>query len=1204
MRIARPVKRAVFVVCLALLGCGRGAETEPETGPATTGPETTGPETTGPETTGPETQTERGRTLFDGSSLAGWEGDPRYWSVEDGELVGRSRAEEPLERSTYLVWSGAELRDFELSLAYRLVRGNSGVQFRSRVVGAHNVAGYQADLADEQGLTGSLYEQFGRGTLAGRGERTQVAGTGKSERARFAEEAELARSIRAGEWNELRIRAVGERCELWINGVRTCELLDQSPKLASRSGCLALQLHSGPPMEVRFRAIRLVELGGEHDARERLDPCWIWSHARAGADEEAWFQRTLELAQAPRKATLYAVADDGFEAYLNGVLVAAGEGTEKTQQVDVSERVRAGTNVLALWARNIDGPAALLATLHLEGDGWQRLIATDSSWRAARTEPRDWLSSADDSAWQVPHSFGPIGTEPWPRPSNQVKHARLSALEGEKITVPEGFVCELVYSVPRARQGSWVALTFDDAGRAYAADQHGFLYRLELSPGGPAERVERVPVELGEAQGLCWAFDSLYVVVNRSQRFESGLYRVTDSDGDDRLDRVELLRAFEGNDEHGPHAVVQAFDDLYVVGGYEVAPPAEALAEWGASFLPVGRLPAAVQRVELTEFELAQQGATGWVARTDRDGKEWRLVAVGLRNAYDLAFDRSDLLYAFDSDMEWDLGMPWYVPTRIVEIVGRGDYGFRLGSARWPTWFPDSERAVVDVGRSSPTGMLSGRALAFPDPYRDAIFCGDWLKGRIFAFFPASSGEETARVEEFASGKPLPVTDLADGPEGMLYFTTGGRHAQSGLYRIRALGKSGEARGESYSPLLSGFDLMREASLETNRRALGRPGSLSAARAALESRPIVEWAESSESEPDARIRAQLELSLARVGPPERVAKLLGAMAERAIDPKNLEEARLALRTLELALLRAAPVASEVRARLAERLLAVFPSEEIELDRQLGVLLASLPEAEERFVPLALAKLAQNGIDAEGFHWALVLRHATRGWTSARREQYFEWLRAADEGFGGGRSVPMLLEALRKDAVATLGEAERAALGGLVERRVEGGFAPTEARRFVRAWTAAELEPALARFEEQRDLVRGAKLLREASCLTCHRIEGRGIAVGPELDGLAGRFSGGDLLASLLEPSREVPDRFRDTEIRMRDGRLLVGKIVGGSAADVLLKETYGRREVVRLERAEIESQELSRTSPMPEGLLDSLELEEVLDLMAYLLQDG
>ncbi len=1205
--------RALLAVCPVLLaglpGCGREAGTgsaeasSPAPGSNSAASNLAAPNTADSNPAAPAPA--QARALFDGVSLAGWEGDPSVWSVEDGELVGRTRAAQPLPRSTWLVWTGGEPADFELTLAYKLVRGNSGVQFRSRVVGAHNVAGYQADLADEQGLTGSLYEQFGRArTLAAPGERTRFAAGGKGESERFGAPEEFARLARPGEWNELRIRAVGARSEVFLNGVRTAELVDESPRQASLSGVLALQLHSGPPMEVRFRDIRLVDLGGRRDTRARIEPLWIWSHARPAADEEAWFQTRFELAPGVQRATLYAVADDGFEAYLNGVLVAEGEGTEKTQQVDVLARLQPGENVLALWAHNIDGPAALMATLQLEGEGGLRVIGSDATWRAAVREPRDWLRASDDPAWGTPHALGPIGTEPWPRPSNQVKHARLTALPGEEVSVPEGFVCELVYSVPRARQGSWVALTFDDAGRAYAADQHGFLYRVELDSNGAVERVERVPVELGEAQGLCWAFDALYVVVNGTKRFASGLYRVTDSDADERLDRVELLRAFVGNDEHGPHAVVLGpGEELHVVGGYEVAPPAEGLAEWGPSFLPVGRLPIASQRVELSEFELVQQGATGWVARTDRDGKAWELVAVGLRNAYDLAFDRAGRLYAFDSDMEWDLGLPWYVPTRVLEVVERGDHGFRVGSARWPTWFPDSLPAVVDAGRSSPTGMLSGAGLAFPAPYREAIFCGDWLKGRIFAFTPASDGAGSARLEVFASGKPLPVTDLARGPEGRLYFTTGGRHAQSGLYRVRAL-DPGEAGEVAPAARADDFAALRAGPLEEVRSALADARTARVARAALEARPLAEWAGSIEAELDAHIRAQLELALARAGSPEQVARLLGVLAAREIDPQDLAGARLALRTLELALLRAAPVAADLRARLAERLLAVFPCGEVELDRQLGVLLASLPEAEQRFVPLALARMQVAGVGAEGFHWAFVLRHATRGWSAERRRVYFEWLRAADLGLVGGRAMPTFLAALRQDALATLDEAERAALGALLEPGVEVGFAPSEVRPFVRAWTAAELEPELARLEEPRDLVRGARLLREASCLTCHRIEGRGLAVGPELDGLAGRFGAQDLLRSLLEPSRDVPDRFRDTEIRTVEGELVVGKIVGGDEASVLVRESYGTQGLVRIARAEIESLEPSRLSPMPEGLLDGLELDEVLDLMAYLLQDG
>jgi hypothetical protein len=457
--------------------------------------------------------------VFDGRTLAGWRGDERHWSVEDGQIVGRTSADAPLERSTYLVWEGGELRDFELTLKYRIERGNTGVQFRSRVTGEHVVTGYQADLADALGLTGTLYEQFGRAqTLCERGERTHALATGKIERARFAPSESFADLAREGEWNELRIRAVGTTSELFVNGVKTAELVDESPR-GALSGVLALQLHSGPPMEARFKDFRLVELGGAHDPRERVEPLWIWTHGAPEPDEEAWFQRVVELPGPARRATLFATADDAFEAYLDGELVAAGHDATRTQQVDVTTRVHEGANVLSLWARNVDGPAALLAYLHVEGDGWRRLVASGPDWRGARAEPELWMQTGADPRWGPVHPFGPVGVEPWARPANQVKHAPLAALPASEVEVPEGFEVELLYSVPRARQGSWVALCSDGKGALYASDQHGALYRYVLSTG----LVERVYVPLGEAQGLAGAGEALYVVVNRAERYESGL---------------------------------------------------------------------------------------------------------------------------------------------------------------------------------------------------------------------------------------------------------------------------------------------------------------------------------------------------------------------------------------------------------------------------------------------------------------------------------------------------------------------------------------------------------------------------------------------------------------------------------------------------------------------------------------------------------
>jgi putative heme-binding domain-containing protein len=379
------------------------------------------------------------------------------------------------------------------------------------------------------------------------------------------------------------------------------------------------------------------------------------------------------------------------------------------------------------------------------------------------------------------------------------------------------------------------------------------------------------------------------------------------------------------------------------------------------------------------------------------------------------------------------------------------------------------------------------------------------------------------------------------------------------------------------------------------------------ARSAFEAEPLASWVDSVATEPGAAVRAQLELALARVGPPERVRELLERLAALPLDPADIEGTLLRLRTLEVALLRAEGVSEATRERLAATLLAVFPLGSRDADRQLGVLLASLPESHEAFVPRALAQLAAAdaaGDGAEAFHWAFVLRGVERGWTSESRKQLFEWLRAAERSFGGGRAVPVFLAALRADALATLTAEERAALGALVEPAADEALAPANPRPFVQAWTVADLEPRLAEVDGERDLGRGQALLRDAACLACHRIEGRGTALGPELDGLAGRFNAADLLESILEPSRAIPERYRDTIVWTHAGHAVAGRIVEEQDGRLWLRESGGARGLASVALDEIESRETSALSPMPEGLLDTFTAEEVLDLLAYLLQDG
>ena len=180
----------------------------------------------------------------------------------------------------------------------------------------------------------------------------------------------------------------------------------------------------------------------------------------------------------------------------------------------------------------------------------------------------------------------------------------------------------------------------------------------------------------------------------------------------------------------------------------------------------------------------------GTVVRTDVNGGFVELFAGGFRNAYDFAFNRTGELFTYDSDMEWDVGLPWYRPTRVLHVVSGGEYGWRSGWSAWPEYFYDSLPALAHTGRGSPTAVAVYDHLMFPVAYHDALFVGDWAAGRILALKPkADGGSYTTDVETFATGKPLNVTDMEVGPDGGLYFCTGGRGTDGGIFRIVWKGK-------------------------------------------------------------------------------------------------------------------------------------------------------------------------------------------------------------------------------------------------------------------------------------------------------------------------------------------------------------------------------------------------------------------------------
>lgn len=204
--------------------------------------------------------------LFDGKTLEGWDGDPKIWSVQDGAITGKTSEEVKLTANTFIIWRGGELDNFELELEYRIVNGNSGIQYRSFELpdGKWRIGGYQADFEAGTTYSGILYGEAFRGILAQRGQKTElVRNDGKFEvkvTGEVGKSDEIQKNIKKEEWNKYRVVADGFHYQHFINDMMTVDVTDNDIKERRAAGLLALQAHVGPPMTVQFRNIRLKRL--------------------------------------------------------------------------------------------------------------------------------------------------------------------------------------------------------------------------------------------------------------------------------------------------------------------------------------------------------------------------------------------------------------------------------------------------------------------------------------------------------------------------------------------------------------------------------------------------------------------------------------------------------------------------------------------------------------------------------------------------------------------------------------------------------------------------------------------------------------------------------------------------------------------------------------------------------------------------------
>jgi hypothetical protein len=199
--------------------------------------------------------------LFDGKTLDGWDGDPRFWSVKDGVICGQTTADNPTEHNTFLVWRKGEVSDFQLDVDFRLVGGNSGIQYRSKEAEKWVIGGYQADFDASATYSGILYEERGRGIISERGKKIVIDEQGKWKAVgTTAENDAILKAIKKEDWNHYTIIAQGNHLIQKINDVVTVDITDNQVEKRAMSGLLAFQVHAGPPMLVQFRNVQLKRL--------------------------------------------------------------------------------------------------------------------------------------------------------------------------------------------------------------------------------------------------------------------------------------------------------------------------------------------------------------------------------------------------------------------------------------------------------------------------------------------------------------------------------------------------------------------------------------------------------------------------------------------------------------------------------------------------------------------------------------------------------------------------------------------------------------------------------------------------------------------------------------------------------------------------------------------------------------------------------
>jgi len=821
------------------------------------------------------------------------------------------------------------------------------------------------------------------------------------------------------------------------------------------------------------------------------------------------------------------------------------------------------------------------------------------------------------------------------------------------IRLLEGFDAELVYSVPKF-QGSWVAMAFDPKGRLIVSDQDDKgVFRVTMAEvdgqmkatkveslkGFPFDPIKWGKRSVGGALGFVYAFDSLYMSTMK------GFFRCRDTDGDDNYDEFKLLKRLNFGYEHSAHSIIKTEDGkaLYLVTGNYTRTPVGTSSRQA----PVWKTDNLLQPMpDAMGHATRIKPPGGHICRISPDGEKWEMVASGLRNSVDMAINKEGELFTYDSDLEFDIGCPWYRPTRVLHVTSGSEFGWRTGTGKWREYFADSNGPVVNIGPGSPTGMSFGHHSNYPSEYQNKLFICDWTFGTIYTVDMTEVGSSYKGThKEFLTGSPLNIAAMRFGSDGSMYFITGGRNTESKLYRIRYKGAAVKTEltkqntKQSQREIRKSLEAFHSKSVDVKKAIEQSWPYLSsddrrlayAARIAIENQELSLWKEKvfKETNPAAIINAAM--ALCRTSDEILSNQVLTKL--NTIDFSKLSHFnKLALlRAYSLCFIRFGEGKKEDRDSVIKKFEAHYPAKNEHINTELCRLLSYLNSPSVVSKTVALMKTTQaktsnynkemlergsdfgsvilkslaNSPNVQNIQYAYSLRRVKNGWSPEDRKYYFNWLKETLTK-SGGKSFTGHVKSIRKDAISYLPVEERSKIAWLLGevKTIDLAKLPNPKGPAV-AWTVDKAMDHLKSGLTNRNYKNGKLMFSAGKCIVCHRIQGSGGYSGPDLGSVGNRYSVKDILTAIIDPNDSISEQYQASHVNLKDGSSIYGRLIHKNDKEVALAPSAFSPDLInKVSIEKVKEIKPSNISLMPPGMINGMNKDELLDLIAYLISGG